>query len=225
MSADEPKFLLNWPRWAARLLKLLSKLVKTRVSGYPDLATTGPVIFASWHSEDLSMLPHFGKTGADVLVSPSRDGSMLSQALGVLGFQAVRGSSSRGGAGGLLALKKSLEAGRSVVFAADGPKGPRQVAKPGPVYLAAKTGCPIYPTGTACTQSFIFKKSWSKTRIPLPGAHLVVVFGPPLHVPPEAVQWTNLQQSRFLTAAISDTQRAARLELDAWSNKEGSSLF
>lgn len=213
-SGEEHKFPFNWPRWAARLLKFSSKLVRARVIGYPDLAETGPVIFASWHSEDLSMLPHFGRSRADVLVSPSRDGSMLSQALGVMGFQALRGSSSRGGLGGLLALKKSLEEGRSVVFAADGPRGPRQVAKPGPVYLAAKTGCPVYPAGAASDKSYVFTKSWSKTKIPLPGARVVVVFGPPLHIPPEGAKWTNLEQSRILTAAISDTIRAAQLELE-----------
>jgi lysophospholipid acyltransferase (LPLAT)-like uncharacterized protein len=214
MTAEEHKFALNWPRWAARVLNFSSKLVRARVIGYPDLAETGPVIFASWHSEDLSMLPHFGHIGADVLVSPSRDGSMLSQALEVMGFQAVRGSSSRGGLGGLLALKKSLEEGRSVIFAADGPKGPRQVAKAGPVYLAAKTGCPIYPTGTACDKNYIFTKSWSKTKIPWPGAHLFVVFGPPLYIPKEAARWPGREQSRILTAAISDTIRTAQLELD-----------
>lgn len=201
---------------------LSSKLVRARVVGYPDLRETGPVIFASWHSEDFSILPHFGQTGADVLVSPSRDGSMLSEALAVMGFQAVRGSSSRGGLGGLLALKKSLESGRSVVFAADGPRGPRQVAKPGPVYLAAKTGCPIYPAGTACDRAYSFKKSWSKTKIPMPLAHLSVVFGPPLHLPPEAAKWPSREQSRLLTSAISDTLQTAQKELEKFLGRERS---
>ncbi len=206
-------FTLNWPRWAARFLLLSSKLVRTEIIRCPDPAQSGPLIFALWHSDDLSLLPHFRNIPADVLVSPSRDGSILSEALPVLGFQTVRGSSSRGGFGGLLALRRSLENGRSVVFAADGPKGPRQVAKPGPVYLAAKTGRPIYPVGAACDHAYIFKKSWNKTRLPWPGARLVVVFGPPLHVPPEAAKWSGREQSRLLTAAISDAAQSARLEL------------
>ncbi|UQZ88295.1 hypothetical protein C4J81_03355 [Deltaproteobacteria bacterium Smac51] len=224
-SIEDHRFVLNWPRWAARFLKLSSRLVKTRLVGYPDLLEVGPVIFAHWHSEDLSMLPHFGHSGANILVSASRDGSMLSQAVRVLGFQAARGSSSRGGMGGILALKKSLEAGQSVIFAADGPKGPRQVAKPGPIYLAAKTGCPIYPAGTACDKSYIFEKSWSKTRIPLPGAHLAMVFGEPLHIPPEGAKWNNREQSRIMTAAISDAVRAAQLELDQWLLEASSGNF
>jgi lysophospholipid acyltransferase (LPLAT)-like uncharacterized protein len=219
-SLEEHKFALGWPRWAARLLRLSSKLVRTRVIGYPDLQETGPVIFAIWHSDDLAMLPLFGHDGAAILVSHSRDGSILSQAVPVLGFKAVRGSSSRGGLGGLLALKKNLERGRSVIFAADGPRGPRHVAKPGAAYLAAKSGCPIYPASTACDRGLVFKKSWNKTKVPLPGARLVVVFDHPIYIPQDGAKWSGQKHRRLVTAAISDAARAARLELDRWTGRK-----
>ncbi len=221
-SPPEHRFALNWPRWVARVLKISARLVQLRLIGCPDFSASRPAIFALWHEDDFSTLPYFRRAGGDILVSPSRpsrDGSILSQAVEVLGYRAVRGSSSRGGLGGLLALKKSLENGRNVIFAADGPKGPRQVAKPGPVYLAAKTGRPIYPLATACDRAYIFKKSWHQTRLPLPGARLVAVFGPPLHIPEEGARWPALQQSRLMTAAISEAARAARLELDSWLRK------
>lgn len=216
-SGGPERFFLQWPVWAARFLKLSSRLVRVKVTGYPDLSQTGPVIFAHWHSEDLSLLPHFGHSRARILVSPSRDGGILSLAVAELGFDSCRGSSSRGGLGGLLELKKSLKAGQSVILAVDGPRGPRQVAKPGAVYLAAKTGRPIYPIGSACSRALIFKGSWNQTRLPLPGARLAVVFGPPLELPPEAAAWPALWQSRWLTAAICDNLRRAELWLEAWS--------
>lgn len=213
------RFFLNWPVWAARFLKLTALWVRPRIMGFPNLAETGPVILAHWHREDLAMLPHFGFTRARILVSGSRDGSILNLAVPVLGYSTCRGSSSRGALGGLLALKNSLEKGETIVVAADGPRGPRLVAKPGAVYLAAKTGAPIYPAGSALSCGYEFSKSWNKTRLPLPGAKLVMCFGEPLALPPEAARWPQHVQSRLLTTAISDTVRQAELELAAWTGQ------
>ena len=215
----EDHFFLNWPVLAARFLTLISLLVRPRIIGFPDLAKTGPVIFAPWHREDLTVFPYFGFTRARILVSASRDGSIFSQAISALGYTTCRGSSSRGALQGLLGLKRSLENGETIVVSSDGPRGPRQVAKPGAVYLAAKTGCPIYPVGSAASRFYEFSKSWNKTRLPLPGARLVIYCGEPLILPPEAVRWPQHVQSRLLTAAICDAVRQAELELAAWQGK------
>ena len=217
---NDERFFLDWPTWAARLLMLNSKLVRSRIIGHPKLPEEGPIIYAHWHCEDLSMLPYFGYAHSSILVSQSRDGAMLSRAVKVMGYESCRGSSSRGGLGGLLALKRSLENGQSVILAADGPRGPRGVAKAGPLYLAAKTGCPIYPTGSACSRRHVFKGTWSKTGLPLPGSRLVMFFNPPMYFPPEATRWPIHVQSRIITAAIEDAGQAARRELDRWMNKD-----
>jgi lysophospholipid acyltransferase (LPLAT)-like uncharacterized protein len=112
-------------------------------------------------------------------------------------------------------LKKALSQGRNAVFAADGPRGPRLVAKPGPAFLAAKTGRPLYPCGVAVSRAYVFKNSWHQTRLPLPGARVVFVFGPPLIFPPEAARWPAHHLSRIVGAAISDAARLAEIELAA----------
>ncbi len=213
---NEERFFLNWPVWAAYLLKLHSRLVRTRILGLDDLKKDEPVIFAIWHCEELTMLPYFGFTKSNILVSKSRDGAILSRAVEVFGYESSRGSSSRGGMEGLLALKRCLEAGQNIILAADGPRGPLQVAKPGPIYLAAKTGRPIYPAGCASSFHFCFSKSWSKSRLPLPGGRVVIKFGQPLYFPPEAARWPVYQQSRLMGSAISGAVRAAEKELDNW---------
>lgn len=213
----EPRFFLDWPAWAARLLRLSTKLVRIRYLRHPDFyGEDMPVIFANWHSEDFTLLPRFGNYHCRVLVSPSVDGAVLCRAVNALGFDTSRGSSSRGALGGLLSLKKSLISGQSIVFAADGPRGPRQVAKAGPVYLAAKTGRPIVAVGSACNFKYVLKKTWSKSFLPLPGAKQVVCFSPPLIIPPEAAKWSQSHKSRFLSVAISDVVREAELELARW---------
>lgn len=216
----EENFRLNWPAWAGRLLKFINLGVRLRIIGHPDLDREGPVILSHWHGDDLALLPTLPHLRADILVSHSRDGSALSRAFDVLGHQAVRGSSSRGGAGGLLTMKRSLESGRNVAFAADGPRGPRLVAKPGPAYLAAKTGRPVAPLGAASTLAYTFKRSWNRTRLPLPGARMVIAFGPLLYLPPEAARWPAHRQSLMVGAAIADAVRAAELELERWTGRQ-----
>ncbi len=77
------------------------------------------------------------------MVSRSFDGEFIARTIEKLGFVAVRGSSSRGGAAALLGLKAQLEFGNPVVFTIDGPRGPKYVAKPGPVLLARASGLPM----------------------------------------------------------------------------------
>lgn len=216
---DDEKFFLDWPAWAGRFLKFYFFSVRVRTFHKPDLDELGPIIIAFWHGDDLCLLPTQPWLRANVLVSQSRDGSMLSRAFRVLGHQARRGSSSKGGAEGLIALKKGLERGVNAAFAADGPRGPREIAKPGPVYLAAKTGCPILPLGAAADRAYIFKKSWNKTRLPLPASRLAIAYGRPLYFPKEASRWPAYQQSRLLTAAIFEANHLAEEELRSWTGR------
>ena len=195
-------------------MALLSRSWRLRVIGQPEPAVNG--VMAHWHGDDLVLTPTMRHMNTAILVSQSRDGARLGRALAALGHQPCWGSTTRGGAAGLLALKQALARGRNAVFAADGPRGPRLVAKPGPAFLAAKTGRPLYPAGVAVSRAYVFKNSWNQTRLPLPGARVVVAFGPPLEFPPEAVRWPPHQLSRLVGAALADTSRAAELELAFW---------
>jgi len=199
---------------------LFSRTWQLRILGQPDPIAAAPVILAHWHGDDLVLTPALRHMNSTILVSHSRDGARLGRALTAVGHQVCRGSSSRGGAAGLLALKKALTDGRNPSFTADGPRGPRLVAKPGPAFLAAKTGRPIYPIGVAVSRAWVFRKSWNQTRLPWPGARVVVAFGQPLEFPPEAVRWPAHHQSRLVGAALADAARAAELELATWPGQE-----
>src|SRR3989454_9383003 len=50
-----------------------------------------------------------------------------------LGYGTAQGSSTRGGLRGLAVMAQRLEHGLDVAFTIDGPRGPRYIAKPGPV--------------------------------------------------------------------------------------------
>jgi len=114
------------------------------------------------------------------------DGQWTRRAIERLGFETVQGSSTRGGVEGLTAMAKCLEEGRNVAFTIDGPRGPRYVAKPGPVILARRTGKPISVFHAAVKHAHTFRKSWDLFQLPCPFSRVVMFVAPPIRVPIDA---------------------------------------
>lgn len=110
------------------------------------------IILAFWHSQQLMIPFGYRGTGSHVLISSHGDGEIIARIIARFGHEAVRGSSTRGGAGALRVLIKLGRSGRDVVVTPDGPKGPRQVAKLGVIHLAKATGLPIVPLAFACSK-------------------------------------------------------------------------
>jgi len=144
-----------------------------------------PVIYAVWHGRIL-LLPYlYGWRRARVLASRSNDGDVVSNFMGRFGLEAVRGSSSRGGAEAFRLLARSLGEGRDAVVVPDGPRGPRETVKPGLVALARFSGAPIVPMALGASRSWRLR-SWDEFSIPKPFARCVVRFGDPIRVPAAA---------------------------------------
>jgi len=142
----------------------------------------GPVILSLWHSDFLSSLYFYRyNKNVAVMASLSKDGDLITKSLDSLGYQTIRGSSSRGGARVLLEAVKKIKEGVTVAFTIDGPKGPVHEVKPGIIMLAQKTGVPIVPMSIAY-QNAIKLNNWDGTRIPLPFSKSVVHIGKPLKI-------------------------------------------
>jgi len=144
-----------------------------------------PVVFASWHGRSLLLVPTHRRDPCSVLVSRSRDGDLAALLLRHLGFDVVRGSSSRGGVSGMLGLCRHLGSGRTACFAVDGPRGPQGSVAPGAVGLAALGGATVVPVAAACSWGATLR-SWDRTEVPAPGSAVVVAYGRPLRVPRQA---------------------------------------
>jgi lysophospholipid acyltransferase (LPLAT)-like uncharacterized protein len=153
------------------------------------LAAGGPVVFAFWHNR-LAVCGHlihrrFVRRGHSVavLASLSRDGELAARVGRARGFRMIRGSSSRGGLGGLLRLYRAVARdGCSAATAPDGPRGPAQECQPGTVMLARLAGVPIVPLAYAASHSWRVR-SWDRLIVPRPFARAVVTVGEPLAVP------------------------------------------
>jgi len=167
-----------------------------------------PVVFALWHSDQLLVLPGHNRERPCVLVSRSRDGSLLTGVLDRFGYAVVRGSSSRGGAAGLRGLLRALGEGLRPTLAVDGPRGPAGTVAPGVVGLARRSGAVVVPVAAAAGWGMRLG-SWDRTRLPWPASRAVVVYGEPLSVAGDLDAGRAAVQAG-LAAATSEAERLAR---------------
>jgi hypothetical protein len=135
----------------------------------------GAAVVAFWHGDMLPVWKHFAASDSVALISQSRDGSLLAQLLGRLGFVTVRGSSSKGGSEALASLVEALQAGKRVLITPDGPRGPRHSMKPGAVIAAHRAGVPLVLCRVRADWS-LHGTHWDRFLIPLPFARTELEF-------------------------------------------------
>lgn len=141
----------------------------------------GPEVYCFWHQCVLPCAMYFRHSEAVILISRSFDGELITRILKMFGFDAVRGSSSRGAREGLLGLKSVIESGRTAIFTADGPRGPIYQTKMGPIKLAQATGAPIGAFHLEPERAWTME-SWDRFLVPKPFTRIVVSWA----------QWTNV---------------------------------
>src|SRR5215831_3081368 len=124
-------------------------------------------IFTFWHGRIFPATYYWRNRGIVVMTSMNPDGEAIAQCIQRFGYGAARGSSSRGGMRALAELTRHIRNGRDAAFTIDGPRGPRYVAKQGPVLLAMKTGAAIFCFHISLKNKLQLK-SWDEFQIPLP---------------------------------------------------------
>jgi lysophospholipid acyltransferase (LPLAT)-like uncharacterized protein len=164
------------------------------------------VIYSFWHRAVFASAWLWRKTGIAVMVSRSFDGEYIARIIEKLGFVAVRGSSSRGGAKALLGLRSQLEQGNLVVFTIDGPRGPKYVAKPGPVLLSRTSALPMAAFYVALSDAWVLN-TWDALMIPKPFSKALVRFSAKLQVPTDA---DDAQMAEFHSQLQTALERVTR---------------
>jgi lysophospholipid acyltransferase (LPLAT)-like uncharacterized protein len=135
-----------------------------------------PVIFVTWHGRLLPLLHLYRGNGIVMLVSQHRDGEYLTRLARGLGYDAVRGSSTRGGFPALREIVRRLRSGRSVAITPDGPQGPREKFKPGALQAARITGAPVIPVMAGANRAW-WIEGWDRFLVPKPFARVPVEVG------------------------------------------------
>lgn len=168
-----------------RLLAFTMKFDKKQIEFGRNYSKNGNnVIYAFWHAEMLMVGYSYRNLKIQALVSQHRDGGYLDEPLKSLGYQTIRGSSTRGGARAMVKLTKIVRKGHSVLITPDGPRGPRHIVQPGVIFLAKKAGIPILPVKTTISRYWRLS-SWDKFIIPKPFAKFQFNYGELIHIPPD----------------------------------------
>ncbi len=102
------------------------------------------------------------------VVSLSKDGTLLANALEMMRFGLIRGSSSRGKEMVKAEMKACLQAGHAVAITPDGPRGARHVFKYGSIRMASETATPMLFVDITCEKAWRLENSWDKFEIPKP---------------------------------------------------------
>lgn len=169
----------------AVLIRVVGGTLRVRRLGWGrvhELRRRGePFAFAVWHGRTPLLLAELRGERCLPLVSLSADGDRAADILRSLGYGVVRGSTSRGGAEGLLRLAREARDGGVPAVTVDGPRGPAESVAPGVVGLAQATGLWIVPVAASCRRGWRLT-SWDRARLPRPGSRAVVLAGRPVRV-------------------------------------------
>ena len=171
-----------------RILQLWSLTLRYKIedrAGVVGKVTAQNYIASLWHNR-LLIFPFvlrrfFPDRHGAALISASRDGELLADAIKRFGYDVVRGSSSRLGASAILQLSQTLASGRDVVITPDGPRGPAYELGPGVVFLAQKSGAAVVPVNIEYSSCWRLK-SWDRFILPRPFAKVHVIIGSPHHI-------------------------------------------
>jgi lysophospholipid acyltransferase (LPLAT)-like uncharacterized protein len=171
-----------------RLLQLWARTLRYEVDdrvGIIGQPVTENYIGALWHNRLLTfplVLRRFlpNRHGA-ALISASRDGDLLADAIHRFGYDVVRGSSSRLGASAIRQLTEVLASGRDVVITPDGPRGPAYELGPGIIFLAQKSGAAVLPMNLEYSHCWRLG-SWDRFIVPRPFAKVRVLVSQPHRV-------------------------------------------
>ena len=186
MSDDDPRARRRARRirWAVRLgsvlLRLLAVTWRVReVDGErirAPLRERRPFVAVFWHGQMLPLLWWHRNRGIAILISEHGDGEIIARIARSLGYDLVRGSSSRGAERALLESIRTASSGTPVAITPDGPRGPAQTFAAGALLVSYRAGAPVLPVAASASSAWRLR-SWDRFMIPKPFARVTVAYG------------------------------------------------
>ncbi len=139
-------------------------------------------MYLLWHGRLVPCSYHHRDHGLATLISLHRDGDYIAGVVEGWGYQVLRGSSSRGGTGALRQMVRLLRAGTPIAVTPDGPRGPRQKMKLGPILAAQMAGVPVITVSAGTDRGWWFE-GWDRFLIPKPFSRIRLTYADPVWVP------------------------------------------
>lgn len=159
--------------WTVRLQVVNEKPWLDHVEG------GGRVLLCAWHQQFFSFIRYFGKFNSynpSLMISRSKDGEIISGVANLIGWQTVRGSSSRGGRTALRKMVENLSVNGLAAHVVDGPRGPIGIVKGGVIAMAREADAAIVPVYAEAENAWYFN-SWDRFMLPKPFSKVTVRYG------------------------------------------------
>ncbi|HUF29973.1 MAG TPA: lysophospholipid acyltransferase family protein [Gemmatimonadaceae bacterium] len=212
MSDDEGRAKRRSRRitWAVRigavLLRLLAKTWRFREIDGEYMRGMGrrgePYIAVLWHGELLPLIWWHRNRGIALLVSEHGDGEIIARVARSIGYEMVRGSSSRGADRALLELIRVVSSGRAIGISPDGPRGPEHTFAAGALLVSHRSRAPIILVRASASRAWRLR-SWDRFLIPKPFARVTVAYAEPQTVVADSARDAAAQAPRFKEALLS----------------------
>jgi lysophospholipid acyltransferase (LPLAT)-like uncharacterized protein len=211
-AANDLPYFTPWQRlqlWAITwigtlIIRIIGPTLRVSVSiedGGPPSMTTRPLIYSFWHDCIFASTYIWRDLRVRVMSSDSFDGEWMGRIIRKFGFVKIRGSKSKGAVRALLAFRKEVENGWVVAFTIDGPRGPRYVAKPGPVVVARATGVPMVVYHIGIDRGWVLP-TWDKSILPKPFSKALLRISRLMPVSPDADEVEKQRMHAELQAAL-----------------------
>lgn len=141
-----------------------------------------PAVLAYWFEHALLVFFKFRHSPASALTTPQEKSDAFTNLASRLGLEVVKGALESGGRHALLTLMDRIRAGRQVLVAGDGPRGPARRMRTLSLLVAQETGVPIIPVAVRCSGCLRMRVSGAPVLLPLPFATVEFRLGEPVMV-------------------------------------------
>lgn len=161
------------------------------------------IILVFWHGRMLMMpfLWHNPKN-MHVLISHHRDGEIIARTIKNIGYNLIRGSSSKGGVNAVKEIFKTLK-NSAIAITPDGPRGPKRKIGGNLLAFAQKTGVPII-LATYSTSNAKIMNSWDSMIIPKPFGKGIAFASDPIYIDKNLSDTELIDKSREIEQIIND---------------------
>jgi lysophospholipid acyltransferase (LPLAT)-like uncharacterized protein len=188
MRLKDRLLILFAPPLASFIIRLLHLSIRPKIIGREHLEGCwgrgeNPIL-SFWHDQLLLMVLGYPGKSIRILISASKDGELIARVMKSFGFEAIRGSSTRGGRKAFKELVATAKEPIDLAITPDGPQGPRHHLKDGVVALARVSKRPVLPLTFVCSRGHRFA-SWDRFLMPFPFARGIYLYGEPVYYDPE----------------------------------------
>ena len=194
-----------------RIVDLTSRTIFLNTEYEDQVCKRMPFACACFHGTMLFPVYYCRRYPGVVMVSRSHDGEIIDRSIRRMGYDTVRGSSSKGGKEALAEMIEQIrERNYCSGLAVDAPRGPSRKVKMGIVIVGRETGQPVVPLVSWATRQIQFR-SWDSMILPLPFSVIVMSFGKPTMVPkglsPEEYEQIRLDIETEMLKVSAETER------------------